>query len=88
MLASQGGFDTAVAAYVHNAAVDIAKLFEAKEPGSVCGIIEDVGLSACEVNFHTTVMELTNRRRIDGHGTGVCRRIRLLTAKVELDQLQ
>ena len=33
------------------------------------------------VNVHTTVMEVTNCRRIDGHRTGICRRIRLLTEK-------
>ena len=30
--------------YVHDAGVDVAKLLEAKEPGGVGGVIEDVGL--------------------------------------------
>lgn len=53
MLAYQDISNTPVSSvpYVHNAAVDIAKLFEAKKPRTVCGVVEDEGLCACKVNF-------------------------------------
>ena len=39
------------APYVHDTAVDVAKLFEAEKPRAVCGVIEDEGLCTCKSEF-------------------------------------
>ena len=36
------------AAYIHDAAVDVAKFFESKKAGTMCAVIEDIALDLCQ----------------------------------------
>lgn len=89
----QNCFDVGIpGTYVHDTAVDVAELLEAKEPGAMGGVIEGVGLVAGSLEPSLTASPIrctvvargqaspTNSSGIDGHSTRVCCGIRFLTA--------
>jgi hypothetical protein len=65
------------AAYVHNAAVDVAKLLEAKEPRAMSRVIEDERLWQLD---GIAVERLTYGGGIDGHSTSVGGRVWFLAS--------
>lgn len=65
--------------YVHDAGVDVAKLFETKESGAVSRVIEDVGLyQSVRSCSNKRYQKITNSSGIDGDGTRVGGRVRFL----------
>ena len=58
-----------MATHVHNPAIDITELLEAKEPRTVCGVIEAIGLYvAIQYTFWEVELRVMENRGKRGRG--------------------